>query len=803
MNVSKDIFLQQLVQLPELSDNTIAYVFADNPDIDISSREKFFENIISYFNRFKDNKPNVSQYSIVDTTDVLKSWEGKDLRIKNVALKSVRGFPNTDKPFGIDFTNNNNEPQSLIILGGNASGKSSIYDAIEYSYCNSIGEALLRAYKEGSNDNMRFMSFLEHNNNGEANIFCNIKTVSDDLDIQKHDSNIPKVVRDRINPDTHFISDYDIYSKGQLDYEKNTQRSFHNIIAQSLGLTDLLEFEKNLKAFTLYRRQTESRNISSLKKSNENQQILIRNNEKVISEKKEKLEVLKKQQTASPDNTKTKELIEHLNQIKLNSFQTTFNTEQFKNSIEQFNVAYINIISKELKNVGFNEIQFLNLGLELLKEHQDCPFCENSKILKDEISSNVNQRVSKIKELNEDTQTLSKTFNSVTDSIENLKNQIDVLKNSVSREINSIKEKTDFNELFLLDNNFSTEIETFLAKEFLLDIFKIEENPNYLKDKNRFLYEVVKSNSKFPETDLNEFVILFNKYISNREEVIRKIELEISKNTQPQSLTEQIFGLNKEITDLEKQSIEAKLNIDKDTKKINEIQEQINLFEEVKTTTTSFLKTYHNTLNEVINKSFAPIKLIVEEVLESYFKIDNREIDLEISKQPEDYDEETGEILSEIIIAQLKIKNKNIPPQPINKYLNTFHYRLFSTMVGISIAIASRKNTNVNLPLVLDDIFYASDFENRTTVEHFLKHIFKAFKDYTPEMPLQLILFTHDQLIFESAIKVIKDIEETDIAFAKLFSYTEAEETENYKNLIYKFPDYFPKTIMNSILTEI
>ena len=124
-------------------------------------------------------------------------------------------------------------------------------------------------------------------------------------------------------------------------------------------------------------------------------------------------------------------------------------------------------------------------------------------------------------------------------------------------------------------------------------------------------------------------------------------------------------------------------------------------------------------------------------------------------------------------------------------------------MVGISIAIASRKNTNVNLPLVLDDIFYASDFENRTTVEHFLKYIFKAFKDYTPEMPLQLILFTHDQLIFESAIKVIKDIEETDIAFAKLFPYTEAVETEDYKNLIYKFPDYFPKTIMNSILTEI
>jgi len=298
-------------------------------------------------------------------------------------------------------------------------------------------------------------------------------------------------------------------------------------------------------------------------------------------------------------------------------------------------------------------------------------------------------------------------------------------------------------------------------------------------------------------------VNIVNQYIANRNEVVRNIELEVSKNAQPQSLTEQIFGLNKEITDLERQSTEAKTNIERDTKRINEIQEQVNLFDEVKTVTTSFLKTYHNALNEEINKSFAPIKLIVEEVLESYFKIDNREIDLEISKQPEEYDEETGEVLSEIIIAQLKIKNKDIPPQPVNKYLNTFHFRLFSTMVGISIAIASRKNTKVNLPLVLDDIFYASDFENRTTVEQFLKHIFKAFKEYTPEMPLQLILFTHDQLIFESAIKVVKEIEGTDIGFAKLFPYTEAEDKGDFKNLIYKFPDYFPTTIMNSILAEI
>lgn len=155
-------------------------------------------------------------------------------------------------------------------------------------------------------------------------------------------------------------------------------------------------------------------------------------------------------------------------------------------------------------------------------------------------------------------------------------------------------------------------------------------------------------------------------------------------------------------------------------------------FDEVKADASAFSKIYHNALNEEINKSFAPIKMVVEEVLENYFKFDNRDIELVISKQPEEFDEETGEVISEIITAQLRIKNQNIQLQPVGKYLNTFHFRLFSTMVGISIAIASRRNTQVNLPLVLDDVFYASDFENRTSVEMFLKQIFDAFKNIHP-----------------------------------------------------------------------
>ncbi len=357
--------------------------------------------------------------------------------------------------------------------------------------------------------------------------------------------------------------------------------------------------------------------------------------------------------------------------------------------------------------------------------------------------------------------------------------------------------------MFVLNNSFATTLDELTAKEIKADLFSLNENPNYLKDKSKFLFDLFKSNSEFAEKELTQFHNAVAEFNTKRIDVIKKIELDVAGKTQPKSLTEQIIELKKEITDLEKQSADARANVIRDSEKINDLQEQMSQFDEVKADASAFSKIYHNALNEEINKSFAPIKMVVEEVLENYFKFDNRDIELVISKQPEEFDEETGEVISEIITAQLRIKNQNIQLQPVGKYLNTFHFRLFSTMVGISIAIASRRNTQVNLPLVLDDVFYASDFENRTSVEMFLKQIFDAFKKYTPDLPLQLILFTHDQLIFESAIKVIKEIEGTDIAFAKLFPYSEAQDAGEYLNLIYKFPDYFPNTIMNSLLTEV
>jgi hypothetical protein len=792
----KETFLLQLAELPQLSDNIMAFVFAANPDLNISSREKFFDTVISYYNEYKKN-PDTHVYLISEGDDVnINTWLNKDLRIKSIQLKSVRGFPESSSPFGLDFTNEAGEPQSMIILGGNASGKSSIYDAIEYSYCNSIGEALLRAYKQGSNDETKFKDYLRHFDNSESSIYCKIETVSDTLDIQKE--NIPEIVRKKINPDTHFISDFDIYTKGQLDYEKNNERSFHNTIAESLGLNELLEFEKNLKAFTLYRRQTESRNISALRKSNENQQKLIENNQNAINERKLNLEKLKEEQKINPDENNLKELLEKINYLKNSNISFSFDAFQLSFNITNFNKSYNNYISKEIKNGGQNEMQFLNLGLELLKEHDDCPFCQNSELLSEEIKKNVNDRIIRIRELNESTQELNKNFNYVVDTLLNLKYQIDLIKSNILKEIALIQDKVEFNELTQEENKFITELTELMSQDIFIEVSRLEENLNYQKDRNKFIFELLKKNKEYLESILSVKTGEISIFQKNRDILLQKIELNLIDKTQPKSLTEQIIGYNKEITDLENQTLAASKNIANDTKKINELLELQLSFDKVKEETSSYLKVVHNLLNREVEKAFAPIKLVVEEILEDYFKIDNREVDLVISKKADEIDEETGEVLSEIITAHIAHKNQDISPQSVGKYLNTFHYRLFSTMVSVSIAIASRINTRINLPLVLDDILYASDFENRSTIENFLNEIFKAFKTYTPDMPLQFILFTHDQLIFESAIKIQRTAETGNMTFAKLFSYKEAKAEHNYLNLIYKFPEYFPQTLMSS-----
>jgi len=798
---NKETFLKQVALMPELKGNKLSLVFALRPSIDISNKTKFVDNLSSYFIMQKEEEREKINLDSEKKESYVEKWLGKDLRIKKLKLKSVRGFPNSNVPFGIDFTNNAGKPQSIILLGSNGSGKSSIYNSIEYTFCKKIGEAQLRTYRNLNDEDNEFKEYLSHFSNGFSNSLCDIETVDENLTLQG--VNIPQEVRNKINPNTHFISDFDIYHNGQLNFLKGDEGSFHNLIAESLGLSELLQFEKNLNEFIAYRRATESTRINALEKGIKEENQLIENNKKSIAEKKTNLLQLNENQNEQPETNKVQELQKVLAQIKSANFSFKFELQTLQTNIAEFELKYKEFTSLEVKSGNASQIQFYNLGLELLKEVNDCPFCNSSKKSKDDIQQYASEKIRQIESFNKLNQELTKSQNFVTENLDSLFNSVALHLGKVKQELNTIKPFSEFSELASNENSYITFIESALAEEFYQVGIGLNNNDKYKLNKNEFLFSFFENQKEYLQNGLRTFIIELPKSAENRDLLIQNIEEKLSQSLQSKSIFEQIVTIKNEIVSLEQQVANSEKKIQSSNIELKNFRELQAVFNAIKEEARIYNNNFHTLLSYEVQQAFAPIKLIVEEVLEKYLQSDNRNVELEIKMKEDDVDSETGEVLSEIITAYIVPKDKSHPPLPVNKYFNTFHYRLFSTMVGVSIAMASRINTKINLPLVLDDIFYASDFENRATVERFIKELFDIFNKYTPNLELQLILFTHDQLIFESAVKATAEMKVENIAFARLFHHSKAKDKGDVLELAYRMPTYLPYKIMQNTLTEI
>lgn len=102
------------------------------------------------------------------------------------------------------------------------------------------------------------------------------------------------------------------------------------------------------------------------------------------------------------------------------------------------------------------------------------------------------------------------------------------------------------------------------------------------------------------------------------------------------------------------------------------------------------------------------------------------------------------------IHTKLKGDYKTIP----HEYFNEFRFKLYCVALKISIAYYWMQQEKKSLPIVLDDIFNANDFENSLKLEHFsyiMKDIYqKNLLDKGFKYPLQLIMTSHDDLVIQS-----------------------------------------------------
>ena len=139
----------------------------------------------------------------------------------------------------------------------------------------------------------------------------------------------------------------------------------------------------------------------------------------------------------------------------------------------------------------------------------------------------------------------------------------------------------------------------------------------------------------------------------------------------------------------------------------------------------------------------------------------------------------------------------------VKKHFNTFRFHLFNTILNMAFSFAVMEKLKVKLPIMLDDIFYASDFHNRRNIKHFVKAILTAYKSIfengkdNSEQPdkigskLQLVIFTHDELVFKSITDEIKELHKNDyrkyFMFHSLLPHKEAAPDSNFEisNLVF------------------
>lgn len=93
-------------------------------------------------------------------------------------------------------------------------------------------------------------------------------------------------------------------------------------------------------------------------------------------------------------------------------------------------------------------------------------------------------------------------------------------------------------------------------------------------------------------------------------------------------------------------------------------------------------------------------------------------------------------------------------------FYNNFRYKLFAISVKISLALMMMKKYNIIAPIIIDDVFTASDFDNTVNIDLFFEQLSISFKDVVGKDAdkLQVILFTHDEVVLNGLRDVFQSI---------------------------------------------
>ena len=748
--ISLKILLNDLAK-NEMSNNTFARVIEaqyDNLDLSTTDTRSNYEGILKYYKQYVTltSLPEVKEIN----NDNIFAIESRDYRLSSLLIRNVRGIPQSDDyPFGFNFNNENSKNCSAIILGANGSGKSSIYSALEFIFCNEIGEAKLRT----TNPKLEledYEKYLIRYDGDFKDTFCEILTNSGLYTLENRIFTDEKIFS-KINPQTHFISDYDIYSNGQLDFEDEVEYSFHNQVANQLGLGDFLRFSNIIKSISSYRRAVETKDINKKNNTIESNKKNIREWSNQLQEKQHiyiTFDELFKNSPNSEILSKLRMLSERLEKgVNIDNNWANSN-EIFQN----YRSIFLELSSLLTDKIEIKESQFLALGVDLLKIQKQCPFCNDSRKNYGQILNDVNIRIQGAREYATKNDILNSLFEKVLETFNSIFNKYQLVNQLFDDDQNLLISFNELNDVLEKEKYLTTEIATYLEDEFANSISKIDKKSGFNPNEQKKVFDLL---IKFEEQiKLYDNVInKINTLLNNRESVLKQtIESIENKVDELKGKSEQQAILKNEIDNIKKQISATTKENELLLKQINELEKEKDLSQKFKAEANEFSLILDVRINKIVQESFNPIETLFNHIINEYYKDED-----DITIEPYFKEKIVGDITTSYIAVQINKKNPNGTQSTISpeRYFNTFRYRIFCSLISLSIALASRILTKTNLPLVFDDIFYAADYQSRTTIQLFLVKIISLFKTFTPDLPLQIIFFTNDELVFDCAKKSI------------------------------------------------
>ena len=783
------------------------------PRLDLKDKSTFFDSLMSLLNvsgnqdfDFRKLEEDIEANQSIVNPDIYKN---KDYRIKKIEISNVRGIPSLQEsdniPFGINLIDDE-ICHNAIVLANNGTGKSSLFAGLEMIFANEIGEKKLRTKKNNISDS-EYLDYLKRFPVlGKSN--CKIETFEGEYTL---DNKIfPKDYIEVFNPISHFITEYDIIENGRIDYETSDQKldySFHNIIAKALGLNEFLDLLAITEQIPTYSRRKELNQQTKLSSEIKTNEETIKNRLALIQSKQIELDELKKGEEIKPNSTNKNEVINELRKTIEESSINNLDSSKLKNDIEEFQKSFQEYISiSGIQDINI-EKGFLEQGLSLSENKNDCPFCQDSKKTIEEIKRSVKARIDNLKKHEETERKIKLAFRNLSNnlfvSLKSLKHLSEILFNQRS----ILSKQTSLDNLINKEGELMMLLTPHLLDDELFDYLKQLSDKQFPTDKefsklSIFLIDNKELICEFIPLKIDEI----NVFIKERAEQIQKV-IETLSDSSDLTINEKIKALDKEIKE-NKASIPSIEKAIKDLElQLKSADLQVQNFKRIKEEIKFFNLKLIEEKDRIVTSYFKSIKEVVEKIMNDF--IDEKEsINLVLSLEKIDRNVE-GEIFqTEVIMAKIVEKNGESTTPDI--YFNTFRYKVFCLMICLSIALSTRMRYKVNLPLVMDDLFFASDFISKNSFSIFLQKIIGLFYKYTPDMPLQFILFSHDDLIFRSALDAIDEfnLKSIDIDFceenkinlnkktllARMFSLEDKDVPEKmndgtkYWNLIYTLP---------------